>query len=215
MSTLTLTLTDELDAIDADEGASHDAVRATLTTLRDEPADDAPTVTDAGAADVVVPVEDAPAGIVAETAKDPQAALNGAQVDSLRQIVLDVAAGTYSRATGEAILATAFPLTPAATSRTIWRRLSTCAPLSAACGSFAVSATMPAGASSTGTTTSAAPASVTVGASSAGSSRRVVSVARTASWLAPSSASIASSSSVRVRVSVDMGGLLLSRHRES
>ena len=109
----TVDTADELDAIDGDEGASHDAVRATLGTLRDEPADDAPTVTDAGAADVVVPVEDAPAGIVAETAKDPQAALNGAQVDSLRQIVLDVAAGTYSRATGEAILATAFPLTPA------------------------------------------------------------------------------------------------------
>ncbi len=104
----------ELDAIDADEGASHDAVRATLTTLRDEPADDAPEVTDAGTADATIPADAAPApGIVPETAKDPQAALNGAQVDSLRQIVLDVAAGTYSRATGEAILATAFPLTAA------------------------------------------------------------------------------------------------------
>ena len=109
----TVDTADELDAIDGDEGASHDAVRATLGTLREEPADDAPTVTAAGTADVVVPVEDAPAGIVAETAKDPQAALNGAQVDSLRQIVLDVAAGTYSRATGAALLTTAFPLTPA------------------------------------------------------------------------------------------------------
>lgn len=105
----------ELDAIDADEGASHDAVRSTLGALRDEPdADDAPEVTDAGTADATIPADAAPApGIVPETAKDPQAALNGAQVDSLRQIVLDVAAGTYSRATGEAILATAFPLTAA------------------------------------------------------------------------------------------------------
>lgn len=108
----TVDAADELDAIDGDEGASHDAVRATLTTLRDEPVDDAPTVTDAGAADVVVPVEDAPAGIVAETAKDPQAALNGAQVDSLRQIVIDVSEGVYPRETGEALLTTAFPLTP-------------------------------------------------------------------------------------------------------
>lgn len=108
----TVDTADELDAIDGDEGASHDAVRATLTTLRDEPADDAPTVTDAGAADVVVPVEDAPAGIVAETAKDPQAALDGAQVDSLRQIVLDVSTGVYPRETGAALLTTAFPLTP-------------------------------------------------------------------------------------------------------
>ena len=103
---------DELDAIDGDEGASHDAVRATLTTLRDEPADDAPTVTAEGETDVVVPVEaDAPAGVVPQTVKDPQAALNGAQVDALRQIVIDVSTGVYPRETGAALLTTAFPLT--------------------------------------------------------------------------------------------------------
>jgi len=113
----TVDAADELDAIDADEGASHDAVRATLGTLRDEPdADDAPEVTDAGSAEVPADVAAAP-GIVAETAKDPQAALNGAQVDALRQVVLDVGAGTYPRETGVAILTTAFPLTEAQATR--------------------------------------------------------------------------------------------------
>lgn len=108
----TLDAADELDAIDGDEGASHDAVRATLGTLRDEPADDAPEVTAEGEADVVVPVEaDVPAGVVPQTVKDPQAALNGAQVDSLRQIVIDVSTGVYPRETGAALLTTAFPLT--------------------------------------------------------------------------------------------------------
>lgn len=108
----TLDAADELDAIDGDEGASHDAVRATLGTLRDEPADNAPEVTAEGEADVVVPVEaDVPAGVVPQTVKDPQAALNGAQVDSLRQIVIDVSTGVYPRETGAALLTTAFPLT--------------------------------------------------------------------------------------------------------
>jgi len=109
---------EEMDAIEGDEGASHEAVRATLTTLRDEPADDAPTVTAEGETDVVVPVEaDAPAGVAPQTVKDPQAALNGAQVDALRQVVLDVSAGTYPRETGAAILTTAFPLTEAQATR--------------------------------------------------------------------------------------------------
>jgi hypothetical protein len=107
---------EEMDAIDGDEGASREAVRSTLGALRDEPADDAPTITEAAPAEVDAPA-DVAAGIVPETAKDPAAALNGAQVDALRQVVLDVSAGTYPRETGAAILTTAFPLTEAQAQR--------------------------------------------------------------------------------------------------
>ena len=107
----TLDAADELDAIDGDEGASHEAVRATLGTLRDEPADDAPTVTEAASVDVAVPAEEAPAGVDPATVKDPAAALNGAQVSSLLEIVTAVAEGRLPRASGVAMLLAAFPLT--------------------------------------------------------------------------------------------------------
>lgn len=101
----------ELDAIDDDATASHEAVRSTLSTLRDAPTDDAPTVTDAGTADVVEPVE-APvaAGIDPAAIKDPGAALNGAQMAGMRQIIVDVAQGLYPREAGVEMLAASLPL---------------------------------------------------------------------------------------------------------
>jgi len=97
---------EELDAIDGDEGASREAVRATLGVLRDEPADDAPTIIEAAPAE-----ESAPAGVDPTTVKDPAAALNGAQVSSMLEIVTAVAERKLPRATGVAIITSAFPLT--------------------------------------------------------------------------------------------------------
>jgi len=106
----TLDAADELDAIDGDEGASHDAVRATLTTLRDEPADDAPTVTDAGTADVVVPVEAAPSGVDPTNVKSQDAALNGAQIASAQAIAESVASGRLTPKQGLALMMMGFPV---------------------------------------------------------------------------------------------------------
>lgn len=106
---------EEMDAIEGDEGASHEAVRSTLGVLRDEPgADDAPEVTETAPADVTVPAEEAaPAGVDPTTVKDPAAALNGAQVSSMLEIVTAVAERKLPRATGVAIITSAFPLTAA------------------------------------------------------------------------------------------------------
>lgn len=97
----------ELDAIDGDDAASTDAVTRTLGALRDEPADDAPTITEGAPAEV-----DVAAGIDPSTAKDPAAALNGAQVSSMLEIVMAVSGGEIPRASGVAMLRNAFPLTP-------------------------------------------------------------------------------------------------------
>lgn len=106
----TIDTADELDAIDGDEGASHDAVRATLGTLRDEPADDAPTVTDAGTADVVVPVEAAPSGVDPTNVKSQDAALNGAQIASAVDIAVKANAGLITPKQALALMMMGFPV---------------------------------------------------------------------------------------------------------
>lgn len=55
-----------------------------------------------------------PADELPPEAKDPQAALNGAQVSSLLEIVSQVALGAIPRETGVQILTAAFPLDEAA-----------------------------------------------------------------------------------------------------
>jgi hypothetical protein len=98
----------ELDAIEAHRARGADAVTRTLGALRDEPvADDAPTVTDAGTADVPA---DVAAGIDPAAVKDPNAALNGAQMAGMRQIIVDVAQGLYPREAGVEMLAASLPL---------------------------------------------------------------------------------------------------------
>jgi hypothetical protein len=104
----------ELEAIDADEGASREAVRSTLDALdgpRAVPADDAPEIVETAPAEVAVPAEDVPAVVDPATVKDAAAALNGAQVSSLLEIVTAVAQGQLPRASGVAMLLAAFPLT--------------------------------------------------------------------------------------------------------
>lgn len=101
----------ELDAIEEDQATSRESVRATLAALPGGPADDAPTVTDAGEVDVDASVDAAPATDPA-VAKDPGASLNGAQVSSLLEIIAAVAERRLPRATGVAIIAAAFAQTP-------------------------------------------------------------------------------------------------------
>jgi hypothetical protein len=97
----------ELDAIDADDTASRESVRSTLGALRDEPTDDAPEITETP---VDVVVADAAPGIDAAEAKDPAAALNGAQMNGMRQIIVDVAEGLYPREAGVEMLTASLPL---------------------------------------------------------------------------------------------------------
>jgi hypothetical protein len=88
----------DVDDERATEGAERVARRATAQTTA-TPRQEAPAT--------VTEVVTAP-----EEAKDPGAALNGAQVTSLREIVLDVANGALPRATGIGLILAAFPLTP-------------------------------------------------------------------------------------------------------
>lgn len=93
----------ELDAIEADDAASHDAVRATLGSL-DESTPATPTEP-TQAADAT-----APTGIDPSNVKDQATALNGAQVAAAQGIAIAVASGQLAPEQAVALLTMAFPI---------------------------------------------------------------------------------------------------------
>lgn len=94
----------ELAAIEAEEGRGHAATTAMLGALA-EPAPAAPAE-----APPAAPASTDAAAPTDPQAKDPQAALNGAQVTSLLEIVARVAAREIPRETGVALITAAFPI---------------------------------------------------------------------------------------------------------